>query len=122
YPSGNREYLNIPQGDGLEPDEALRQKIILQLRQIKDKTKPPPPAPSGWDWLLLAACPALFALATYLDWDEAVSKWRENVKVIDEAIEYWSRPFTQMLPTKIVSPDAGELNLTWNRLLGQFRL
>ncbi|WP_205899620.1 hypothetical protein, partial [Pseudomonas viridiflava] len=94
---------NIPQGDGLEPDEALRQKIIQLLRQIKDKTRPPPPAPSGWDWLLLAACPALFALATYLDWNEAVSKWRENVKVIDEAIEYWSRPFTQMLPTKIVS-------------------
>lgn len=122
YPSGNREYLNIPQGDGSEPDEALRQKIIQLLQQIKDKTKPPPPAPSGWDWLLLAACPELFASATHRDWNEAVSKWRENVKVIDEAIEYWSRPFTQMLPTKIVSPDAGELNLTWNRLLGQFRL
>ncbi len=122
YPSGTREYLTQPVGDSHEPDDALRQTIIALLEKIKVKAIPDIPQPSGWDWVVIMASAGLYVAAATADWMDALAKWQKNTKEIDAAIDYWKRPFNQLLPTRIISPGAGELSLTWNRLLGQFRL
>ncbi|MEE4883435.1 RHS repeat-associated core domain-containing protein [Pseudomonas alliivorans] len=123
YPSGTREVLSRPTGDNVEPNDALRLKIIDLLEQIKNKAKPCPPKPEGvWQWILAVSSPVLYAIAAKLDWDEAVKKWRENTKAIDDALGYWRRPFVQLVPSRILSNVGGELSLNWNRQLGQFQL
>ncbi|WP_024695531.1 RHS repeat-associated core domain-containing protein [Pseudomonas syringae] len=123
YPSGTREVLSRPTGDNVEPNNALRLKIIDLLEQIKNKAKPCPPKPEGvWQWILAVSSPALYAIAAQLDWDEAVKKWRENTKAIDDALGYWRRPFVQLVPSRIISATGGQLSLNWNRQLGQFQL
>lgn len=122
YPSGTREYLTQPVGDSQEPDDELRQTIIALLEQIKVKAIPEIPQPSGWDWVVIMASAGLYVAAATADWMDALAKWQKNTKEIDAAIDYWKRPFNQLLPARIISPGTGELTLTWNRLLGQFRL
>lgn len=122
YPSGTREYLTQPVGDSQEPDDALRQKIIALLEQIKVKAIAEIPPPSGWDWVVVMASAGLYVTAATADWMDALAKWKKNTKEIDAAIDYWKRPFNQLLPARIISPGTGELTLAWNRLLGQFRL
>ncbi|TDB58150.1 hypothetical protein [Photorhabdus khanii] len=123
FPSGRREILTIPNGDNEEPNDALRQKIIKLLEQIKDKSKPLPPKPENfWDWLLFGLSPILYSVAAALDWNQAVQKWRENSKAIDQEIARWKRPFRQLLPSQIISPTGGKLALTWERKRGQFLL
>ncbi|MCD5984290.1 RHS repeat-associated core domain-containing protein [Pseudomonas sp. CDFA 610] len=123
YPSGTREVLSRPTGDNVEPNDALRLKIIDLLEQIKNKAKPCPPKPEGvWQWILAVSSPVLYAIAAKLDWDEAVKKWRENTKAIDDALGYWRRPFVQLVPSRILSNAGGELSLNWNRQRGQFQL
>lgn len=70
----------------------------------------------------MALLPSVYSAALAADFQEAVSVWRKNTKVIDEQIEYYQRPFRYLLPSRVVSPQGDELSLTWERLAGQFLL
>ena len=122
-PSGRREILKKPEGDEKEPNNELRLKVIELLKRIKDKSAPVPPKPEGfWNILLVCLVPAAYFAAQKLDWEEAVKEWRKNIKDIEKSIAYWERPFTQLLPTQVISPVGDTVELTWKRVLGQFQL
>ncbi|MGB9091335.1 MAG: hypothetical protein WCC29_17345, partial [Pseudomonas farsensis] len=126
-PSGRRELLSVPQaagGDTDEPNDEFRMEIIRLLKAIKKKSTPEFPAkPStATQWALAVLCVGAYYGAAAIDYAEAMSKWREKTKEIDQQIAYYQRPFVQLLPSEIMSPYGENLELTWKRQKGQFLL
>ncbi|MBC3412859.1 hypothetical protein HU720_16295 [Pseudomonas sp. SWRI51] len=126
-PSGRRELLSVPQaagGDTDEPNDEFRMEIIRLLKAIKKKSTPEFPAkPStATQWALAVLCVGVYYGAAAIDYAEAMSKWREKTKEIDQQIAYYQRPFVQLLPAEIMSPYGEKLELTWKRQKGQFLL
>lgn len=126
-PSGRRELLSVPQaagGDTDEPNDEFRMEIIRLLKAIKKNSTPEFPAkPStATQWALAILCAGAYYGAAAIDYAEAMSKWREKTKEIDQQIAYYQRPFVQLLPSEIMSPYGEKLELTWKRQKGQYLL
>ncbi|MCE0914229.1 RHS repeat-associated core domain-containing protein [Pseudomonas sp. NMI760_13] len=126
-PSGRQEILSEPAAPGsdtAEHNDEFRKEILRLLQAIKAKSKPEFPAkPSHWtQWALAILCSTGYSGAAAGDYAEALEKWRDKTKELDERIAYYQRTSVQLLPSTVVSPYGETLDLSWQRKAGQFLL
>ncbi|WP_183133421.1 hypothetical protein, partial [Pseudomonas cannabina] len=126
--NGKREVLTAPQGDEMEPNDTFRKKLIILLKAAHAGTAPDAnllklyqDANTG-ETILAGLLPELYKVAGIVDWNASVTEWKKDKAGLLKKISYWERPFGQLLPSEVTSPQGGTLSIEWSRNQGQFLL